>query len=106
MRVCGAKNVSMVQPPAGQLPTGSPSEEVSIEAAVDATDAGTDARGKNQTLQIPKAFVINGRSASPSVSSVTHEIPVSANSVTHTPPPALAKPAPYEVGAGFVTMQP
>lgn len=33
-------------------------------------------------------------------------MPLSANSVTKTPPPAAAKAAPYELGAGSITLQP
>lgn len=36
----------------------------------------------------------------------TYEIPVSANSVTNMPPPACAKPAPYDAVLGLVVMQP
>ena len=33
-------------------------------------------------------------------------MPDSANSVTNTPPPAEANPAPYDAVLGFVTTQP
>src|SRR5579863_3103308 len=36
----------------------------------------------------------------------THEMPVFANSVTKTPPPAAAKAAPYDFGSGFSVTQP
>jgi hypothetical protein len=37
---------------------------------------------------------------------MTHLTPTSANSVTNTPPPALANPAPYEAVDGSTTTQP
>lgn len=37
---------------------------------------------------------------------VTYDIPLVANSVTKMPPPEAAKPGPYDVVLGFVTMQP
>ena len=36
----------------------------------------------------------------------THEIPLTANSVTNTPPPFDANASPKLTGDGFVTMQP
>ena len=42
----------------------------------------------------------------PKYGHVTHEIPVAANSVTNTPPPAAAKGAPYDLGSGTSMAQP
>jgi len=92
MRFWAAKYVSTVHPPAGQFPTGVPRVEVSMVDALDETEEGTDARGKNQILgekQSSEPETDKGLATER-----THEIPLSANSVTHTPPPALAKPAP------------
>ena len=50
IRFCGEKKVSIVQPAAGQLPTGVPRVEVSIVLELDDSALGTFARGKNQIL--------------------------------------------------------
>jgi len=71
MRLCAEKNLSMAQPPVGQLATGVPSVEVSIDVALEETEEGTEEWVKNHI-----------------------ETPLSANSVTHTPPPAVENPAP------------
>jgi hypothetical protein len=56
---------------AGQFPVGVPRVDVSMPVELDEMEAGTLARGKNQI-----------------------EIPVSAYSVTNTPPPLLLKSGP------------
>lgn len=91
MRFCGEKNWSIVHPVAGQLPTGVPSVEVSIVLALDDMALGTFAREKNQILG--KKDYINTGFIKYRIEA-TDEIPLSANSVTNTPPPAAAKAAP------------
>ena len=51
IRFCGEKKVSIVQPAAGQLPTGVPRVEVSIVLELDDSALGTFAREKNQILK-------------------------------------------------------
>lgn len=67
IKLCGAKNSSILHPPVGQLATGVPKLDVSILLALDDKLLGTLDRLKNQIL-----------------------IPDSAYSVTKTPPPAFA----------------
>lgn len=48
---CAEKNSLILHPPLGQLPTGVPSADVSIELVVLETASGTFALGKNQILR-------------------------------------------------------
>jgi hypothetical protein len=84
-------------PVEGQKATGRPRVEVFIEVAPFETLDGIEAREKNQML---KENTHRQRSAVGALwgreqVERTHETPVSASSVTQTPPPAAANPAPY-----------
>lgn len=73
----------MLQPPEPRVAVGVPRVLVSIEDADELRDDGTADRVKNQTL-----------------------IPEAAISVTYTPPPAAANPAPYELVLLIEVVQP
>ena len=90
----------MLQPVDGQLPTGIPNVAVSRALELDDRELGMDARGKNHILQ-PQLDYWHERCLE-----WTHEIPLSANSVTNTPPPAWAEAAPYAAGSGSITVHP
>jgi hypothetical protein len=81
--LCSVKNLSIVHELPPQYPAGVPRLRVSIPSLALVTAEGTLALSKNQM-----------------------EIPLSASSVTNTPPPLDAKSAPYDFRSETVMPQP
>lgn len=90
----------MLQPVDGQLPTGVPNVAVSRVLELDDRELGMDARGKNHILKPWSVY------QTLTLTHLTHDIPLSANSVTNTPPPACENVAPYESVLGSTTIHP
>jgi hypothetical protein len=92
IRFRGSKKVEEAQPVAGQLSTGRPKVNVSIVLELELKTDGTLVRGKGPYTAIDKGY--NFCAHIYNCQLMTYEIPVAAYSVTKTPPPACAKPAP------------
>lgn len=75
----------MLQPPLGQFATGVPRVDVSIEFIVPEIEDGTLLLSKNHTLHDESGSQFSFEKTK---ERRAYEIPVSAYSVTHTPPPA------------------